>query len=112
MRRVFVTNCLDMLRRQRRQRLQVPLEESTSQAPAPEANTFLLEADAAHLMAAIAALPEGARVIFNLFAVEGYSHADIAQLLSITESGSRAQLTRARQLLKERLSTHKPARML
>jgi len=46
-------------------------------------------------------LPEGARVIFNLFALEGYSHKEIAEKLNITEGTSKSQFSRARQLLQE-----------
>jgi RNA polymerase sigma factor (sigma-70 family) len=52
---------------------------------------------------AIAALPEGAREVFVLFDIEGYSHADIAHLTGIAEGTSKAQLFRARHLLREKL---------
>jgi RNA polymerase sigma-70 factor (ECF subfamily) len=51
----------------------------------------------------ILSLPLGYRTIFNMFAIEGYTHKEIAQLLNITESTSRSQLTKARVLLKELL---------
>jgi RNA polymerase sigma-70 factor (ECF subfamily) len=50
---------------------------------------------------AIAGLPEGARLVFVLFDVEGYSHAEIAERLGIAENTSKAQLHRARTLLRE-----------
>jgi len=50
---------------------------------------------------AIAHLPEGARLVFVLFDVEGYSHAEIAQTLGIAQNTSKAQLHRARGLLQE-----------
>ena len=49
-------------------------------------------------------LPEGSRMVFNLSVVEGYSHAEIAAFIGITESTSRSQLTYAKQLLKDRLN--------
>ncbi len=52
---------------------------------------------------AIAALPEGARDIFVLYDIEGYSHAEIAALTGIAEGTSKAQLFRARRLLRENL---------
>ena len=48
-------------------------------------------------------LPDGYRVVFNLNVVEGYSHAEIAALLSISEVTSRSQLNRAKQTLKNKL---------
>ena len=52
---------------------------------------------------AIAELPNGAREVFVLFDIEGYGHADIARLVGIAEGTSKAQLFRARRLLREKL---------
>ena len=52
---------------------------------------------------AIAALPEGAREVFVLYDMEGYSHAEIADITGIAEGTSKAQLFRARHLLREKL---------
>jgi len=52
---------------------------------------------------AIADLPEGARAVFVLYDIEGYSHAEIADLTGIAEGTSKAQLFRARHLLREKL---------
>ncbi len=51
------------------------------------------------IMAMIKKLPEGYQVVFNLFAVEGYSHKEIGELLNINESTSRSQYARARRNL-------------
>ena len=55
------------------------------------------------LEAAVAALPPGARRVFVLHDVEGYKHEEIATMLDITSGGSKAQLHRARLLLREAL---------
>ena len=52
---------------------------------------------------AIAELPEGAREVFVLYDIEGYGHAEIAGLVGIAEGTSKAQLFRARRLLREKL---------
>jgi RNA polymerase sigma-70 factor (ECF subfamily) len=52
---------------------------------------------------AIAALPDGAREVFVLYDIEGYAHAEIAELVGIAEGTSKAQLFRARRLLREQL---------
>lgn len=49
-------------------------------------------------------LPDGCRIIFNLFLLENYSHKQIAELLSISESTSKSQYHRAKQLLRTQLS--------
>lgn len=48
-------------------------------------------------------LPEGCRIVFNMFVVEGYSHAEIAALLRISDSTSRSQLHHAKELMKGKL---------
>lgn len=52
---------------------------------------------------AIATLPEGARTVFVLHDVEGYQHEEVGRMLGIAEGTSKAQLFRARRLLRERL---------
>jgi len=48
-------------------------------------------------------LPDGYRMVFNLYAVEGFSHKEIAELLNIEESTSRSQLVKARRVLQEKV---------
>ena len=63
----------------------------------------LAPGDRMDLEAAIAGLPPGARRVFVLHDVEGYKHEEIADFLGITSGGSKAQLHRARMLLREAL---------
>ncbi len=60
--------------------------------------------DRVDLESAIAQLPQGARRIFVLHDVEGYTHEEIGEFLGITSGGSKAQLHRARMLLREALN--------
>ncbi|OLB68036.1 MAG: hypothetical protein AUG85_11015 [Gemmatimonadetes bacterium 13_1_20CM_4_66_11] len=62
-----------------------------------------LEGLSIDLERAIADLPDGAREVFVLYDIEGYGHGDIAQLVGIAEGTSKAQLFRARRLLREKL---------
>jgi RNA polymerase sigma factor (sigma-70 family) len=55
------------------------------------------------ILNAVNALPDGARIVFNLFAIEGYSHAEIAASLQISEGTSRSQFHYAKSLLKSKL---------
>ncbi|MBL6449423.1 RNA polymerase sigma factor [Fulvivirga sp. 29W222] len=57
------------------------------------------------LLKMIQELPSGCQVIFNLFAVEGYSHKEIAQLLNISEGTSKSQYARAKSLLRDKIET-------
>ncbi len=56
------------------------------------------------LMKIVSELPEGYRLVFNLYAIEGYSHQEIAELLGVTSSTSRSQLVKARNMLQRRLA--------
>lgn len=58
---------------------------------------------AEYIQQLIDALPEGYRTVFVLYAVEGYKHRDIAQILGIAESTSKSQLFKARKWLQEKL---------
>lgn len=53
---------------------------------------------------AIGELPEGYRIVFSLYAVEGYDHEEIAQILGITEATSKSQYSRAKARLRELLN--------
>ena len=59
--------------------------------------------DAEVILKAIQTLPDGYQTIFNLYAIEGYSHKEIGELLGITASTSRSQYTRAKKALQELL---------
>lgn len=54
----------------------------------------------------IKALPQGCRQVFNLYVIEDYSHKEIAAALRISESTSKSQYQRAKQLLKERINKY------
>ena len=64
----------------------------------------LAPGDRMDLEAAIARLPKGARRVFTLFDVEGYTHEEIAEMLGVTTGATKAQLHRARLLLREALN--------
>lgn len=55
------------------------------------------------LLQMIQELPSGCRLVFNLYALEGYPHKEVAKLLDISEGTSKSQYSRARQLLQDRI---------
>ncbi|MDA3614160.1 RNA polymerase sigma factor [Polluticaenibacter yanchengensis] len=57
----------------------------------------------------ISTLPDGYRIVFNLYAIEGYSHDEIAEMLSIKASTSRSQLVKARKMLQEKIINQQKA---
>jgi RNA polymerase sigma-70 factor (ECF subfamily) len=55
------------------------------------------------LMELVMSLPPGFRTVFNMYAIEGYSHKEIGEALGISETTSRTQLSRARQWLQNKI---------
>ena len=101
MRMVFVNGALEYLRKRDVLRNAVEIE-SMYDLP-DETETAVSKISADELMKIVQSLPEGFRAVFNMFAIEGYSHREIAEMLHITESTSRSQYTRARKWLQERI---------
>ena len=106
-RRIAVTTSLHALERHR---LRHPVAHAdfdalTADVPAAEPSA-LDQLAAADLLALLATLPPGYRTVLNLYAVEGYSHQEIGELLGIAEGTSKSQLARARRLLESRLAAH------
>ena len=66
-------------------------------------SSAISDMSAVELMKLVQELPAGFRTVFNLFAIEGYSHKEISEMMNITESTSRSQFTRAKQLLQRRI---------
>ncbi|MCL2596106.1 MAG: RNA polymerase sigma factor [Paludibacter sp.] len=99
LRRIAVTTSLEKMRRRR----EISLEESLNETIESEDYSIFekLSADDLHRM--ISELPQMCRVVFNLYAVEGYSHKEIAQMINIKEITSRSYFFRAREILKEKV---------
>jgi RNA polymerase sigma factor (sigma-70 family) len=99
-RRVMVNTALRAYQRQRFDYEMSGYERLPDAPVDPDAISALSEAE---LLALIRQLPDGYRAVFNLVAIEGYSHAEAAEMLEIQESTSRSQLTKARRWLCEQL---------
>ena len=100
-RRIIVNTCLDELKKNKKLLLNISVEEVEYKL---ESNDFVLEQMMADdLLKLIQSMPEGYRVIFNMFAIEGYTHQEIATKLGISESTSKSQYLRARAYLKNRI---------
>ncbi|TGE24315.1 sigma-70 family RNA polymerase sigma factor [Hymenobacter aquaticus] len=100
-RRIMVNEALGQLRR--KEPLHLAIDDMVTDVPATaaEAESNL---NAADLLALLADLPAGYRTVFNLYALEGYSHPEIAELLGISEGTSKSQLSKARAMLQRRLA--------
>ncbi len=103
MRRIMVNESLSYLRQQKHAFMMVDEEEAGREISYEEADQQLQADD---LMAMIRLLPDGYRTVFNLYAIEGFSHKEIAEKLEISESTSKSQLSRARNLLQQYIAKH------
>lgn len=100
LRRIAVNTALKYYQRKHFTQELTGLEQLPDAPTAPDAYAQLGEEE---LLALIARLPDGYRIVFNLYAIEGYSHKEIADLLEISESTSRTQLLKARKLLQSQI---------
>ncbi len=96
-RRIVSNTAIDSLRK--RQREHSYINDSYDEPVEDFKPGVLEEMKARDILDLVARLPEGARLIFNLFALEGYSHNEIAKKLNIKEGTSKSQFSRARKML-------------
>jgi len=109
-RRIMVTSALNFLKKNARYQNDLAFDK-IEMHPVTDENPDLL-LDTKELASLIQQLPTGYQTIFNLHAVEGYTHVEIGELLGITDGTSRSQYARARALMivwvKKYYSDNKP----
>ena len=98
-RRIMVNEAISFLRSKKQ--LEFSSDEIIYQDIAK--NNINEEIDVAQIQQLIDHLPEGYRMVFVMYAIEGYKHSEIATMLSINEGTSKSQLFKARQLLQQQL---------
>jgi len=101
LRRIIVNESLTYLRRNKNMYLETEIETVDKNPDFGQLENHL-EAD--DLLRMVGELPTGYRMVFNLYAIDGYSHKEIAEQLEISENTSKSQLSRARVLLKKKLN--------
>ena len=100
LKRVVVNTSLDFLKKNKL--LLTPIDEAYGlKDDSSETNENFTPESVEMLKRAIEKLPEGYRLVINLFLVEGYTHDEVAEMLSISPSTSRSQLARAKKRLLE-----------
>ncbi len=101
-RRIMVNECISFLRVQKKARFmddETYFEETHNQI---ESQLTLDE-----IQFLIDQLPDGYKMVFNLYCIEGYKHHEIAELLNISEGTSKSQLSHARKMLQQQLNLQK-----
>jgi RNA polymerase sigma factor (sigma-70 family) len=101
-RRVFVTTALEYLRQNDALKQYEDINDYNLKNEDISGNV-LDQMTANELMECVSSLPDGYRTVFNLYGIEGYSHAEIAEMLGISENTSRSQYMRARNVLQKEI---------
>jgi len=101
-RRIVSNTAIDYMRQ--KSRIQNHINEKEERTENFEQAKAIENLQIRDLLDQVARLPNGARVVFNLFALEGYTHKEIAKKLNITEGTSKSQFNRARKLLMLKLT--------
>lgn len=100
-RRIMVHSSIEYYRKNHKMMQVVDIETAgDEQSVDPVAASNLGVQD---LLAIISQLPPGYKMVFNMYAIEGYSHKEIGEIMGITEGASKSQLSRARAILKEQI---------
>ncbi|AXP81244.1 RNA polymerase sigma factor SigV [Mariniflexile rhizosphaerae] len=98
-RRIMVRESISFLRQQKQ--VEFPVEEVDFKND--YSNHINTDIEVAQIQQLIDGLPEGYKMVFVMYAIEGYKHHEISDMLGITEGTSKSQLFKARKMLQERL---------
>ena len=105
LKRIVVNTCINHLKKKR-----VDLVYTEHQSDPPQADESVdygeIRFQVKRVMKALEKLPEGYRIVFSLYLLEGYDHKEIAEILGVTESTSKSQFLRAKQKIKEILMSY------
>ena len=96
--RIFINTSIEFYRRSQRENIVDSIDDVAEQSI--DSHT-LSELKAADLLQLINGMPKGYKTVFNLFAIEGFHHDEIAKMLNISENTSKSQLHKARLHLQE-----------
>ena len=99
MKRILVNEALTYIRKNRNMYVEVDIEDHVHESDFSWEQCDLEHQD---LLKLIQSLPSGYRTVFNLYAIEGFSHKEISDKLNISVSTSKSQYSRARMILQEK----------
>jgi RNA polymerase sigma factor (sigma-70 family) len=98
-RRIIVHTCINILKKNKKFNESVDIIHATAIQVREESVPSIVQAK--QVVECIRILPIGYRTVLNLYAIEGYSHREIGEMLDIEESTSRSQYTRAKAMLED-----------
>lgn len=110
-RRIMINTCIDYLRKNKKTKFNITLTNavvSTTEAYLYTKNEADSNIETAYLTRLLNTVPETSRKAFYLFAVDGYSHKEIGQLLGISEGTSKWHISNARKILQQKINSTQP----
>ena len=105
MKRIFVNSSINNFRKNQKHYNHEQHSEETETSNSSE-DMILSDISTKELLAVIDQLPEGYRMVFNLYVLEGYTHKEIGEMLNIAEGTSKSQFAKAKVFLKKMLSNY------
>lgn len=105
--RIMVNNCINFMKRKRMRFDELEERHTANLADRGGGQVGSSKLNVKAINEAIYKLPDGYRVVFSLYTMEGYDHKEIAQILSISEATSKSQYSRAKKKLRQMLNTTK-----
>jgi len=102
LKRIFVRESINNFHKNKKQTW-YNSQEPDFEISSNDSNDVLSQLGVEEIMKLVDALPDGARLVFNLYAIEGYNHQEIGTLLHISSGTSKSQYSRAKELLRRQL---------
>lgn len=103
-RRIMINTVIDEYRKDRERKSKETMEKPVEELPNSEVNDYLRHMEAEALVNLLQRVPATSRKVFNLFAVDGYAHREIAELLGISEGTSKWHVSNARGILQQAIA--------
>lgn len=100
--RIVINNCINFLKKRRLEIVSLENQHDDRWEESEPTNSDL-SLQVKDVKSAISQLPDGYRVVFNLYTLEGYDHKEIAEILDVSEATSKSQYSRAKKRLREML---------
>ena len=100
--RIVINNCINFLKKRRLEIVSLE-HQYDDRWDEPASTNADLPLNVKDIKSAISQLPDGYRVVFNLYTLEGYDHKEIGEILDVSEATSKSQYSRAKKKLREML---------
>jgi RNA polymerase sigma factor (sigma-70 family) len=103
-RRIMINTVIDDFRKERQRKAHESMETSVEENDQSHVNEYLHHMEAEAFAALLQRVPDMSRQVFNLFAIDGYPHAEIATMLNISEGTSKWHVSHARKVLQQAIA--------